>query len=460
MCPIRSTTAAGVAAILALAAVRLAIAADLGLLADEALYWVWSLRPALGYFDQPPLIAWSLAATGAVLGDSPAALRLVPILCGAAIPLVLAPFGGDRFRFALWVTAVPILFALTQVATPDAWLLAAWAGALACACRGGRWWVGAGLCAGLAFLAKYTGAAVLPLAILAADADERRTRWPWIGLLLAMTLAAPNLFWNAQNEWITFRFQWHEGVAHPRAPGLAGLVLQPLGQLAVAGGIAGIAGYLWAISAPRRALGRVERMAWATSAPLLLGFALAAIGGPPDAHWPAPAWIGLGLGLSHDRGRLGRLAEVGAWLAVALDLVALAHLRSPILALPADPTAGFAEGPLLAEPIGAWARPALGEPDREPVAIYTERYQEAALIHYYARIPAVVLEGCGRSTQYDLWPRSDPAPTAIFVRPETGGPPDCLAGRWDRVDGPHRIDGVDAAGRRVRRWQVFALGAP
>ncbi len=460
MSPTRARTAAGVAAILALVGLRLVLAGHLGLLADEALYWVWSLRPALGYFDQPPLIAWSLAVTGAVIGDSPVALRLVPILCGAVIPLVLTPFAGDRFRFALWVTALPVLFALTQVATPDAWLLAAWAGSLAAACRGGRWWMVAGVCAGLAFLAKYTGAAVLPLAILAADRAERRTPWPWVGLGLAVALAAPNLWWNAQNEWITLRFQWHEGLAHPAAPGWPGLVIQPLAQLAVAGPIAGIAGYLWIFSAPRRSLGRVERLAWATSAPLLLGFALAAVGGPPDAHWPAPAWIGLGLGLSHDRGRLGRLAEVGAWLAVALDLVAIAHVLSPILAIPQDPAGRFSEGPLIAEPIGNWARPAIGEADRTPTAIYTERYQEATLIHYYARIPAVVLEGCGRSTQYDLWPRSEPVRTALFVRPETGGPPDCLEGRWERVDGPHRVDGVDAAGRHVRRWQVFALGAP
>lgn len=455
----RASVAAALVATAALVVARCGLAASLGVLADEALYQVWSLRPAAGYYDQPPLIAWSLAATGALLGSSPVALRLVPVLCGAAIPWILAPYAGDRWRWALWATALPILLALTQFATPDAWLLAAWAGALAGACRGGRGWAIAGICAGLAFLAKYSGAAVLPLAILAVPAAERRTPWPWIGLGIAIALAGPNLAWNATHGWVSLRFQWHEGLASARPPGPIGWILEPLGQLAVVGPIAGIAGYGWVLAAPRRPLDRVERIAWATSAPILLGFALAAAGGPPEAHWPAPAWLGVGLGLSRDPGRLGRLAEVGAWLAVVLDLAALAHLRDPIALLPVDPATRFEEGPLLADPIRAWALPAPAD-GGAPLPVLTERYQEAALIRYYTGIPAVVLEGCGRPTQFDVWPR-DPLPAhALFVRPSTGGPPDCLADRWERVDGPHRIDGIDADGRVVGRWQVFELGGP
>src|SRR6266498_4167697 len=33
------------------------------LYSDEAYYWLWSLRPAGGYFDHPPLVAWLITAS-------------------------------------------------------------------------------------------------------------------------------------------------------------------------------------------------------------------------------------------------------------------------------------------------------------------------------------------------------------------------------------------------------------
>ena len=50
------------ALVVAVTAAKIALAHHWPLLADEAYYWVWSLRPALGYFDQPPLWAWTQRA--------------------------------------------------------------------------------------------------------------------------------------------------------------------------------------------------------------------------------------------------------------------------------------------------------------------------------------------------------------------------------------------------------------
>src|SRR5580704_2907237 len=48
---------------------------------DEAQYWVWSLHPAFGYYSKPPLVAWLIALTTGVLGDSELAVRLAaPLL--------------------------------------------------------------------------------------------------------------------------------------------------------------------------------------------------------------------------------------------------------------------------------------------------------------------------------------------------------------------------------------------
>src|SRR5258707_4193907 len=54
---------------------------------DEAQSWVWSQQLALGYYSKPPLLAWLIALTTGLFGDSEFAVRLsAPLLhAGAAI---------------------------------------------------------------------------------------------------------------------------------------------------------------------------------------------------------------------------------------------------------------------------------------------------------------------------------------------------------------------------------------
>ena len=49
---------------------RLALAATVPLLPQEAYYWQWSLEPDWSYFDHPPLVAWSIAASTALFGQT------------------------------------------------------------------------------------------------------------------------------------------------------------------------------------------------------------------------------------------------------------------------------------------------------------------------------------------------------------------------------------------------------
>ena len=46
---------------------KLAVARCFPLIGDEAYYWLWSRRPALGYFDHPPMVAWLITLSTAVL---------------------------------------------------------------------------------------------------------------------------------------------------------------------------------------------------------------------------------------------------------------------------------------------------------------------------------------------------------------------------------------------------------
>src|SRR5213078_4893458 len=60
-----------------------------GLYPDEAQYWFWAQTPALGYYSKPPLIAWLIALTTGLFGDSEFAVRLsAPLLHAATAAFV------------------------------------------------------------------------------------------------------------------------------------------------------------------------------------------------------------------------------------------------------------------------------------------------------------------------------------------------------------------------------------
>lgn len=435
------------------AACKLAVALRWGLIADEAYHWTWALSPGWGYYDQPPLVAWALAVQRAAFGDSAPALRLGPILAWLAAVGALLPWARDRGLWLAWALLLPPLAVLTNLAVPDALLLAAWAGGLAAAL--GRRWVLAGVMGGLASLAKHDGALLVPLLILGADASERRTRGPWVALLVAALMLTPNLVWNATHDWVTLRFQLGEGLLAADPPGVWGPLRVALDQTLVVGPIGFGAGVAWLV---RGWEDRADRLCAAVSAPVLVAFALAAIGGPPEAHWPAPAWIGVGLGLARAGGRLRRAAWVGAWLGGFATLGILAHAEHPLVSLATDPAVRLSEGRVLGEGVARWSLPAVGEPG-EPVPVVTERYQEAALVRWTTGVEAFVLPGCGRRSQYDLAPRSIPE-RALFVRPARSGPPRCAQSVYGTVSSPRPIRGTDDAGRVVGPWQVFEVRDP
>jgi hypothetical protein len=461
---------ATVTALVAITAVRLAVAARWDLLADEAYHWTWALAPALGYYDQPPLVAWVLALARSTFGDHGWALRLGAVVGWGAAVGALAPSARLPGLWGWWALGLPPLAVLTVLAVPDGLLLPLWALGLAAAIRGGRGWWCAGALGGLASLAKYSGIALVPLLILGATASERRSRDPWIGLAIAIAALAPNLWWNAHHDWVTFRFQLSEGLLSPQAPGLGGILRQVTDQALIAGPVAAAAGAVWMATSSRRwgALDRVDRLCLATSAPLALGFALAAAGGPPEAHWPAPAWIGVGLGLARSGGRLARVAYLGAVLGGLGTLALAIHAERPLVQLRDDPGTRLTEGRLLAGLVSQWVVPPTSERGLRALPVYTERYQEAALIRWHTRslveggLPARTLPGCGRRSQYDVddvaEPDFAPAPVAWYLRPARGGPPGCVSRWYDDVGGPHPVWPIDRHGRRVGPWDLFELG--
>ncbi len=81
-----------------------------------------------------------------------------------------------------------------------------------------RWWLAAGLFAGLALLSKFTAIMLLPAVAAFLLVPDWRRRWlfslyPWLAALIATVVFLPVLIWNAQHDWASFRFQFVRAVA-------------------------------------------------------------------------------------------------------------------------------------------------------------------------------------------------------------------------------------------------------
>ena len=204
---------------------RIAVAWALPVTLDEAYYYDWARNLAWGYFDHPPGVALLGIGTRLVPASALAA-RLGNVLAATFTLVVLIRFYracGLRAGTEL-VLALALAFATLPglvsgvVTTPDTVLALCWAIALneaLAALRGARWrWLSAGLATGVGLLGKYTMVLIGPvflLTLLWTDPKALRTRWPYIGGLIALLVFAPNVLWNAENHWVTMRFQFGHG---------------------------------------------------------------------------------------------------------------------------------------------------------------------------------------------------------------------------------------------------------
>ena len=196
----------------------------MGLSNDEAYYRLWSLHPALSYFDHPPMVAWIIAAGRSLTGDTPLGIRFGAVVLYLVGGLALFRtanllYGVEVAVTSCWIAlAMPLLAVGGILASPDIpsvlfWILTIWALAEFRRSQNGIWWLAVGLFAGCGLLSKYTniflGASILFwLVAVRNNIKWLRSPLPWIAGLTAALLATPVVVWNFQHDWASFAMQF------------------------------------------------------------------------------------------------------------------------------------------------------------------------------------------------------------------------------------------------------------
>jgi len=208
----------------AMTALRVIYAGVIDLRTDEAYYWTWSKENVLSFLDHPPMIAWFIRFGTAIFGDTNFGVRFAGVLAMLVTQLLLA----DMVRRVTHdVRAVVLAVLMPEAAlyygllmakvAPDVALIPfavamVWALVRLNESGEARWWLAAGLFAGLALLSKFTVVMLLPAVAAFMLVPDWRRRWllsryPWAAALIAVVVFLPVLIWNAQHDWASFRFQ-------------------------------------------------------------------------------------------------------------------------------------------------------------------------------------------------------------------------------------------------------------
>ncbi|WP_299811244.1 glycosyltransferase family 39 protein [Tardiphaga sp.] len=204
---------------------RLLYAGLFELRTDEAYYWTWSKESVLSFLDHPPMIAWFIRLGTWIFGDTSLGVRFAGIVGMLATQLLLADI-VRRVTQDLRAMLVAVLLPeaalyyglLTAKVAPDVAMIPfamamIWSLVRLVESDDARWWLAAGLFAGLALLSKLTVVMLAPAILAFMLVPVWRGRWlrspyPWLAVLIAFVVSSPVLIWNAGHGWASFKFQF------------------------------------------------------------------------------------------------------------------------------------------------------------------------------------------------------------------------------------------------------------
>jgi hypothetical protein len=446
---------------------------------DEAQYWDWSRRLALGYYSKPPLVAYVIRELTQIAGNKEWAIRSGAVLfTSGTVALIygltrrIARSERAGLLAAMFAMAMPATWIGSALMTVDPLLIFFWTLSMYSFYRATKGekihWLLLGMALGLGAMSKYTILLlVISFALYLALVERRwlKTPWPYLALLLMCACCSGVVYWNAAHDWVSVRHTASIGAGESwRLSHAVSHVGEFIGgQVLVASPIL-LGFFAWAAVWLMRRARHNEDAAFLLACFGVLFFFYAAVSvvRKPLPNWPVAAYIAIVPALAWLWEQQPRSARMRRWLltagiigcamgmvpraADAVYVAAMAFTRAdassdrvhlgPLSIDPdKDPTNELYGGHELGE---ALSRRLQQESETEPPFIFAPRYQLTAWAAFYThgRPHAYCLNYDRRYNQYDLWGGWEKlvGKDAFFV---TGG---------DAIKGQAYIDGMVGAG--------------
>jgi 4-amino-4-deoxy-L-arabinose transferase-like glycosyltransferase len=463
-------------AVHALLLVRAVMAALVPLTADEAYYWLWSKHLDVGYLDHPPAIAWLIRLGTAIFGDTPFGVRVAGILLSGLATMFVWESARILLKSEARAFTAALLFNLTLMvsiemlaATPDMPSLVTSAGLLFCLVRlqdsgQARWWLWAGLAAGLSLLSKYSAlfeiaGVFLWLALAPQQRKWFATPWPWAAAILALLVFAPNLVWQTSHDWETFVFQGNRVVGHHLT---TRFLFEFLGaQLGLASPflfVLGLAGL--ARARPQKNSENILFLPAMLAWPGILYFLIHALHDRVQGNWPCflyPAFVILAVSEFSRAGWRRWCAAAAAPVAALLLLVVYGQALTGFLPMGArDPLArllGVGFRPVADSLAGAVRAQGIG-------AVLTTDYESTAWLRFYE--PGLTVVQIGEVYRYPTSPMPDAAlmrrPLLYFVEHKRDQSAE-LRKHFSSVSLATQLR-IGKAGRELALYEIYAVETP
>ncbi len=435
---------------------------------DEAHYWEWSRRLDLSYYSKGPMIAWLIAASTWLMGDTLIGIRfLAPIFLALSSMIIyfltLDIFHG-RKNAKLTACAAGLMFQLTPlfaafgvVMTIDSPFIFFWILSLYLLWKGLQNrentlnWVLLGICVGMGLLTKYTMAFffLCTFFLFIFSKEQRinfRIKGPYIALLISLLVFSPVIIWNAGHEWATLKHT--AGQAHI-AEGIQisfkdffefigsqiGLLSPLLFFMLFYGAIRSVSS-----ADTSRTTNKASQFLFWFWFPVITFFLLKSLQGKVQANWAMPAYItvfiaGAAYFLKTEEIKRGLKALSLAALTMLVIFFVITHYPS-IISLPVkqDPTSRLQGW----EELGKKADTLYSEmslPEGKKVFIFSDRYQVASELAFYMKSHPVTYNiNLGRRmNQYDMWEGFEDllGHDSLFVRKGNKPLPAVLKGAFD-----------------------------
>ena len=308
---------------------------------DEVYYWAYALYPDWSHFDHPPMVGWVIQLFSLnLLFDSEFFIRLASVVFMTANTYIIYRIGKDikdartGLYAALLYTASIYAFVITGIfIMPDTplmlfWLLAIWMAikyfpglprsarndnndTLSVIARRNdeaiqkktvllqaqqpRFMLLFGLFAGLAMLSKYSGVFLwvgMGLYILIFNRKQLKNPYLYLSLLISAICCIPILYWNLQNDFISFSF--HSERVGGNSINFSTFGTELAGEFLYNNPIVFVLAFIAIFAALKKKINMekpVQRLILCITLPMVVVFWGFSLMRPTLPHWNAPAYV-------------------------------------------------------------------------------------------------------------------------------------------------------------------------